>query len=555
MRQLQTPTYIALYLLLAGVYAFGLWVPLMNNDAAHHANIALHMFITGNYAFLIDSGMPYLDKPHFLFWISALSYHVFGVTTFAYKFPTLLFTVGGTWSTYKLGTLLYNKATGRLAAVIVASAFAYVLANNDVRMDAILTASIAFSTWQLVAFTKQKKILTLLLAALGLAVAFATKGWVGVVVPTVALFFYLAYKRQWQLILNPYWLLLIALFFLLISPVLYAYYLQFDMHPETMVRGRDHISGVKFILWDQNFERMAGENFGAKEKNDYFFFLHSLMWAFLPWSVLVLGAFYWHVRGFFRHYRPGSKREILTPAAILFFLLMFSFSKFKLPHYLNMLFPYFAIMLAGYLQANSDNQAYVKWFGRIQLFVMLVMGLVVGLITAWLFPLNNRWVALMVLLWFGMVIWLIRAQVHPYSRTVVTSVGLSATLYLLLNASFYPKLLKYQGASELAFSYGNKIDTANLRYLNEGFREFSFYFYLHTLPVATSLVELHERKEQGKSTWLLIDEMAMQQIKDGGFVIKEQYAHSNFHVTRLKPAFLNPASRQASLSMLFLIRL
>src|ERR1700704_3891131 len=107
----------------------------MDADSAHHANIALHMYLTGDYVNLVDYGKDYLDKPHLHFWLCAFSYKIFGVTTFAYKFPSFLFTILGTYSTYRLGKSLYNNEAGKLASLIVASAFAYTLANNDVRMD------------------------------------------------------------------------------------------------------------------------------------------------------------------------------------------------------------------------------------------------------------------------------------------------------------------------------------------------------------------------------------------------------------------------------------
>jgi 4-amino-4-deoxy-L-arabinose transferase-like glycosyltransferase len=142
--------YIAFFSLLIVVYIIGLFVPLMDNDSAHHANIALRMYLTGDYVSLLDYGQDYLDKPHLHFWLSACSYLIFGVTGFAYKLPSFLFTILGTYATFRLGRKLYNDEVGRLAALIVASSFAYILANNDVRMDAILTGSIIFATWQLV---------------------------------------------------------------------------------------------------------------------------------------------------------------------------------------------------------------------------------------------------------------------------------------------------------------------------------------------------------------------------------------------------------------------
>src|SRR6478752_242539 len=129
--------YIIFYCLFAVVYALGLAVPLMNNDSAHHANIGLHMFLTGDYVSLIDHGHDYLDKPHFLFWVSTVGYRLLGVTTLGFKLPSFLFSIIAIFSTYRLGRLLYNNETGKLASLLVTSMLAFILGNNDVRMDAI----------------------------------------------------------------------------------------------------------------------------------------------------------------------------------------------------------------------------------------------------------------------------------------------------------------------------------------------------------------------------------------------------------------------------------
>src|SRR5205085_7177721 len=105
----------------------------MDNDSAHHANIAMHMYLNRDYVNLIDAGKDYLDKPHLLFWLCACSYKIFGVTSFAYRLPSFLFTILGVYSTYRLGSSLYNKEKGRLSALVLASSFAFILANNDVR--------------------------------------------------------------------------------------------------------------------------------------------------------------------------------------------------------------------------------------------------------------------------------------------------------------------------------------------------------------------------------------------------------------------------------------
>ncbi|HEY1872181.1 MAG TPA: hypothetical protein VGG71_14060, partial [Chitinophagaceae bacterium] len=77
--------YTLLFFLLGVAYVVGLFVPLMDNDSAHHADIALHMYLNRDYVNLLDAGKDYLDKPHLLFWLCAFSYKIFGVTSFAYK--------------------------------------------------------------------------------------------------------------------------------------------------------------------------------------------------------------------------------------------------------------------------------------------------------------------------------------------------------------------------------------------------------------------------------------------------------------------------------------
>ena len=84
-----TPVQYIIVGLLLLVYSGIFTIPLIDNDAAHHANIAMHMYKTGDYYSLVDRGKPYLDKPHFLFWIAAVNFKIFGVTTFSYRLPAL----------------------------------------------------------------------------------------------------------------------------------------------------------------------------------------------------------------------------------------------------------------------------------------------------------------------------------------------------------------------------------------------------------------------------------------------------------------------------------
>ena len=70
---------ITAYLLLAAVYIAGLFVPLMDNDAGEYSLIALNMAQKNDFINIVRKGQDYLDKPHLLFWLSALSFKFFGI--------------------------------------------------------------------------------------------------------------------------------------------------------------------------------------------------------------------------------------------------------------------------------------------------------------------------------------------------------------------------------------------------------------------------------------------------------------------------------------------
>lgn len=537
-------TYYVLFFLLAIVYVIGLFVPLMDNDSAHHATIALHMYLTNDYVNLIDNGKDYLDKPHLHFWLAALSYHIFGVTTFAYKFPSFLFTLLGTYSTYRLGKSLYNHHIGKLAALIVASAFAYILANTDVRMDAILTACIIFATWQLTDWVNKKHLINALGAALGLALGFCTKGHIAVVTPAVSIFFYILYKREWKLFFHWQLAVIIFIFFVFISPVVYCYYLQYDLHPEKVVRGRSHISGVKFILWGQSIERFQGEDFGGAAGNDYLFFFHSFLWAFAPWSIITFVAFITRLKSFITR-----KYEWLTVGTFLIILLLISFSGFKLPHYLNIIFPVSAILTASYIYYNERNKKLVKRLAVLQVIICIFCLLGAGAINVWAFPLYNGWIIGGFFLLIVVVFFLLKAAHNQLQRIVIATTATSVIVFYLLNTNFYPQLLHYQAGNELSFDTKGKIDTKQV-YFWPGVYSSSYCFYSGSIPKPFTDAAL----QNNQPVWIMIEGDKLNELKAKGLPTLKVYSHIDYAITRLSLKFINPARRAEVCGKLMLVR-
>ena len=534
--------YIFLFFLLGIAYLFGLFVPLMDNDSAHHANIALHMYLTGDYVSLVDHAGDYLDKPHLHFWLAAFCYKIFGVTGFAYKFPSFLFSILGIYSTYRIGKALYNTEVGKLAALILASSFAFMLSNNDVRMDAILTASIAFAIWQLVEFIQQKKIINVIGAALGLALGFSTKGHIGVFIPAVATIFYILYRKDWKLLLNWKWLLLLVLFAAFIFPVVYCYYLQYNLHPEKIVRGKDHINGVEFILINQSVERFSG-TMGSDAKHDYLFFIHSFLWAFAPWSIIT----YWGIAGKLKKFIQ-RKQEWLTTGVFIVTLLIVSFSGFKLPHYLNIVFPTTAVLASAFLLGRKDDLKRNKTIYIIQVVITILLLLLIGVMNSWFFPLKNIAFIATTIILLAIVFYFLKSKLYDHLQKAVTaSAALMALAFFLLNTNFYPQLLKYQGGNELAFSTKGIVDPVNV-YSWQDSQSSSYFFYTKTLrrQFADSVLQ------QKENVWLLYYINDEQQIINQGYQLKNRHLVTDFEVTKLGIRFLNPETREKDCTKLVL---
>jgi 4-amino-4-deoxy-L-arabinose transferase-like glycosyltransferase len=536
---LSNRVYFFLFSLLGLVYITGLFVPLMDNDSGHHADIALRMYLTGDYVTLYDHRGDYIDKPHFLFWTSALSYHVFGVTSFAYRFPSFLFTILGTYSIFRLGKELYDHETGKLAALIAASSFCYILANNDVRMDAILTAAIAFATWQLVGYVHHRKFIYLFGAALGMAIGFCTKGHVGLVTPVAGIFFYILYKKDRKLLFDWHWLFVILLFAVFISPVVYCYYLQFNLHPEKISQGIKGVNGVKYILWRHSFDRIKGhERFGSVGKKDHFFFLHTFLWTFAPWCFLAFIALFIRLKNFI-----SRKEEWLSIAVFVMLAALINFSNFKLPHYLPILAPATSLMVAHLFVSKRNDERWRNAFYIIQQIASLLLLALAVVVNVWAFPVKNTFVLIGVIVLLAIVFYfLLSRSFSKIQKSITVSVAAIGLLFFLLNTNFYTQLLTYQGGKPLADMTKGIVNPNDVYFWKNTFSStYSFYSSSNRQVYDDSL------KQQGKKFWLIYERSQQSQIDSLGFVFGKTFAVQDYEITRLKKSFVDPTTRKGTL--------
>ena len=264
--------------------ATGLFPPILEPDGALYASIAKTMAQSGDFVNLYAVGSDWLDKPHFPFWVAAISFRIFGISTFAYKFPALLFYLAGVVYTYKFAQSIYPKLVAQVAALVLLTAFHGVLSNSDVRAEPYLTGLIIGAVYHFWRVFTRGSLWHLLLGSLLTGCALMTKGPFVLVPIGAGLVVHWLITGNWRELLKPRWYAAIALSFVFTLPEVYTLYQQFDLHPEKLVFGKTGVSGIRFFLWDSQFGRFFNTG-PIKGEGDKFFFLHTLLWAFLPWSL------------------------------------------------------------------------------------------------------------------------------------------------------------------------------------------------------------------------------------------------------------------------------
>ena len=548
--------YWFLLVLVVLVYVAGMFATLFEDDSAQFAVMAMRMFQENDFITLMKGDMQYLDKPHLHFWLAALSYKFFGIYDWAYRIPALLATLLAAYSCYGLGKLLYNSDTGKLAALIFMTAQTIVLSVIDVRTDAVLAAFTIFSIWQLTVYANEGSIKAIILGALGAGLAFSTKGQIALLVIGLALLSHLAYTQKWKMLLH--WKVIVALFAfaLAIAPMLYAYYLQFDMHPEKVIRGTTGRSGILFIFWEQSMERLKGGEMGANS-SDYFFFFHTFLWVFIPWTILGLVAYASRVRELFRsRFKYKAGLEFLTLGGITFFFLIISFSKFKLPHYLNIIIPLFAILTASYLNGlfKQSEKKTVKLLLGIQYFLLSVVFITTMLICFYVFKFEKPLpMVLLVILLLVITHFCLKHEAH-YLRIITISVYSSLLLNAVLNLHFYPNLLRYQAGSNMAKVVNEEnlpVDSIYRLYSDDdwGFNTWAMDFYIKR-PIQTMKFESVTKKHD---IWLYVTDQDIEKLHNKGIDWDRQYTRPDFQITQLNMTFLNPSTRKRALSKMHLI--
>ncbi|HUR65877.1 MAG TPA: glycosyltransferase family 39 protein [Chitinophagaceae bacterium] len=527
----------------------GLFVPLMDPDAGVYASISKSMVQQNDYVNLFFQDTDWLDKPHFPFWITAVFFKIFGFHDWAYKIPGILFVMMGARYTYLFARKYYNETIALWSAFILLTSLHIIISNNDVRAEPYLTGLIIAAVYHFSNSLNKGFGWQLIAACLFSACAVMTKGIFTLIPIGGAIAGELMIKKNWKQLFHWRWLVALVLIIVFISPELYCLWKQFDQHPEKTVLGTQNVSGIKFFLWDSQFGRFFNTG-PIKGKGDKLFFVHTLLWAFLPWSLLLYAALFAKIRGGIKKTRTNYN-EWFTISGSLLTLLVFSFSSFQLPHYANILFPMLAILCAHFIWQQVE--ANKKVFGAIQdILAVLLLILVVGL--ALFYRPYFTWFTITALAVMILLVFLVGAIIkHKTPYTPYMRSGFAILVAgLFLNLSFYRDLLRYQSGNAAA-AYLNKYHPGTeLGRIGIYFPAGEFYLKQHTYRTDTSSIS---NGSFPRTRMLFVTSEELKQLQEKAVALDIVKEFKEFHVTMLSLKFLNPKTREKELKDQYLIRL
>jgi len=277
--------------------------------------------------------------------------------------------------------------------------------------------------------------------------------------------------------------------------------------------------------------------------------VHTLLWAFLPWSLLLFAGIYQSIKKGCQ--QPVSVQWYCLCGALLTFL-VFSASKFQLPYYLNIVFPLFAIQLAAYLnQLQSARSRHIIF--RVQAVIIVLLLLIIGALQYFFRPVELSWITVVIIMVFLMLMKAIPRQIDApgIPKTIIRTVMAAFIVNAYLNQAFYPSLLHYQAGSEAAF-FINQKNTSHrpVAQTGDGY-SFPLEFYLDQ-PLLTV-------DPGGNGTmpprpfYLYGNEQVIKALAKKGWHISPLKSFSSYWISMLKPQFLNYKTRNSTLTNVWVV--
>lgn len=413
---------------------------LLEPDEGRYAEIPREMVASGDWVTPRLNGIKYFEKPPLQYWATAVAYELFGASEWSARLWTALTGFLGVLLTAWLVWRLYDPLTALLAAAVQAGSLLYVVLAHLNTLDMGLTFALQLALAGLVWLVHQRDDAGrcrpgVALLAIGVALAFLSKGLVGILIPAAVAAIYMLVSRDWKLLWRsrPWWTAVALL--LLAGPWILA---VSQRNPEF----------ARFFFIHEHFERFLTREHDRYQPDT--FFIPILLVGFLPWTPLLpaLAVDAW------RSWRAKDRVAQLLAIWVVFVLLFFSLSQSKLIPYILPLFPALAL-LTGRLLAHFPQRRLARSLA-VSAGFWLLLGIAATFLVVW--PRATTWLqgsvgeaapGLVAAAWIAGVATLLATLLAARGRRL-TAVGLAAMGTLAFVLMALPSAAKFPRRQPIA---------------------------------------------------------------------------------------------------------
>jgi 4-amino-4-deoxy-L-arabinose transferase-like glycosyltransferase len=320
-----------LVLLCAWLFTFDLGrLPLTDPDETFYAETAKEMVSKGEWVTPTLFGKPQFEKPILFYWLTEISFKIFGVNELSARIPSAVFGTLGVIFMYLLGSVLFSRRCGLLSALALATCVEYFILARACITDMVLTVLLLGGFLAFFYGYTTRKDVFYVLSAVSFALAVLTKGPAHLLLAGLTILVFLAVNRDMGAIFRmPLWQMILA--YLAVSAPWYVAIYR--------IHGKEFVDAF-FGFQNVNRFLTAEHKIGSQ----VYYNIPILFGGFFPWSVFLPFGIYHMVRNV-RGKGPGVSFALIWLVVIFGF---FTASSTKLPTYI---FPCFisAALIVGAL--------------------------------------------------------------------------------------------------------------------------------------------------------------------------------------------------------------
>ena len=315
-------------------------MPLMEPDEARYSDIPSLMNRTGDYITPHLNHVVYLEKPPLGYWATALLFKIFGENEFSSRLFAALCAWGCIFLVYRIGAFFHDEKTGLYSAGVLSTFLYHSILGKINILDMPLTFFVSLATWagyRYFAEDCQRKG-WLYLLYVSSALAFLTKGLIGIVFPFAITILWLFVSRRWRDVLklfSPFGIII----FLLISC------------PWIILVQRANKGFLWFFFIQEHFLRYTTEL--SHRSHGILSYVPIVIFGTLPWSAFLLKVLKEGVAKRSSLFKAAEKHFLLI--WIIFIFIFFSISSSKLIPYIAPIFLPIAIIFGHLFRSYEDR--------------------------------------------------------------------------------------------------------------------------------------------------------------------------------------------------------